>query len=321
MLFVSCSVLGPAMALIGSLCADQKEVGHARHVMSETIKFDHVNLEGLPNAIRVYAGLISGGKPGSTSGFQSLAKLGVKTIVSVDGIEPDVAAANALGMRYVHLPVGYRKISAERARELAHVLLTLEDPVYIHCHHGRHRGPTAAAVGCVTAGLMSNQLAVALLRDAGTSPSYHGLFRSAKEARQVTKTVLLNMSPELPQKAEVGTLVEVMVHLDEELVSIQSVLATTSDSLKVSQIESLLEDSTLLADEFKELLRHQFGEGFDDGFRDSLRLSRNSAERLAELVVQSRGTVFEGWRSKANGYVKAISRQCTSCHKTYRNND
>ncbi|MFN6304208.1 MAG: hypothetical protein ACK42H_18650, partial [Planctomycetota bacterium] len=47
----------------------------------------------LPNAIEVPGGLISGGLPESEQAFQELKQLGVKTIISVDGVKPDVQMA------------------------------------------------------------------------------------------------------------------------------------------------------------------------------------------------------------------------------------
>src|SRR5262245_41464410 len=54
---------------------------------------------GLHNVCRVSGKLISGGVPEDDEGFASLHKLGVKTIISVDGARPDVERARRLGFR------------------------------------------------------------------------------------------------------------------------------------------------------------------------------------------------------------------------------
>ena len=46
-------------------------------------------------------------------------RLGVKTVISVDGAKPDVDLAKKHGMRYVHLPHGYDGVPDDRAKELA----------------------------------------------------------------------------------------------------------------------------------------------------------------------------------------------------------
>src|SRR5215510_11511668 len=64
-----------------------------------------VDMPGLHNVIHVADRLFSGGAPEGDAGFDSLKKLGIKTILSVDGARPEVARAKQHGMRYVHLPI------------------------------------------------------------------------------------------------------------------------------------------------------------------------------------------------------------------------
>src|SRR5438094_677830 len=79
--------------------------------------------------------------PDGDEGFHSLQQLGIKTIVSVDGARPEVDLARKYGLRYVHLPIGYDAVPREQALRIARAIRDLPGPVYIHCHHGRHRGP------------------------------------------------------------------------------------------------------------------------------------------------------------------------------------
>src|SRR5262249_23747412 len=53
---------------------------------------------GLHNVIELSERLLSGSEPEGDEGFGSLAKLGVKTIVSVDGARPDIDRARANGL-------------------------------------------------------------------------------------------------------------------------------------------------------------------------------------------------------------------------------
>ena len=62
------------------------------------------------------AKIISGAQPEGEESFQALQKLGVKTIISVDGAKPDVETAKKYGMRYVHLPIGYDGVSRRRGQ-------------------------------------------------------------------------------------------------------------------------------------------------------------------------------------------------------------
>ena len=42
----------------------------------------------------------------------------------------------------------------QRVEEIATAVQTLPGPIYIHCHHGKHRSPAASAAACVGAGLI-----------------------------------------------------------------------------------------------------------------------------------------------------------------------
>lgn len=145
----------------------------------------------LPNPVRLHEKVISGGLPEADAAFQELADLGVKTIISVDGMMPDVATAAKHGLRYVHLPHGYDGIPEQRINELAKAARDLPGPVYIHCHHGKHRSPAAASVACVGAGLIPAGLAVSILQLAGTNPSYRGLYEAAQQATAFDEALLM----------------------------------------------------------------------------------------------------------------------------------
>ncbi|GIW97707.1 MAG: hypothetical protein KatS3mg111_1040 [Pirellulaceae bacterium] len=131
----------------------------------------------LHNLLRVSRLIYCGGEPTGEAAFADLARLGIKTVVSVDGARPNLELAKKYGLRYVHIPIGYDGISEAAGLALASLVRHADGPYYIHCHHGQHRGPAAAAVACVAAGVASGAEAVAILEQAGTSKSYHGLWR------------------------------------------------------------------------------------------------------------------------------------------------
>lgn len=62
--------------------------------------------------------LYSGSGPDGPKAFASLARLGIKTIISVDGARPNVEAAKKSGLRYVHIPISYDGVPRERALQL-----------------------------------------------------------------------------------------------------------------------------------------------------------------------------------------------------------
>ena len=110
------------------------------------------------NLFRATTNVFSGNSPDSDAAFAEIAKLGVKTIISVDGGKPDVELARKHGLRYIHLPIGYDGVPANRVAELVKAAQSSHGPLYVHCHHGRHRGPAAVAVICqATVGWTTNQ--------------------------------------------------------------------------------------------------------------------------------------------------------------------
>ena len=85
-----------------------------------------------------------GGQPAGEVAFQNLKALGFKSVLNVDGAVPDVEAAERQGLVYVHVPIGYDGIARDEALRIVKAAEMCEKPVYVHCHHGRHRGPAAA---------------------------------------------------------------------------------------------------------------------------------------------------------------------------------
>src|SRR5437763_9329790 len=81
-------------------------------VAADTAKVD---APGMHNVYRLTDQLYSGSYPEGEEGFRTLQKLGVKTILSVDGDRPEVALAKKYGMPYVHIPVGYAGISGAQS--------------------------------------------------------------------------------------------------------------------------------------------------------------------------------------------------------------
>jgi tyrosine-protein phosphatase SIW14 len=104
----------------------------------------------LPNFHRVNQQLYRGGQP-KAGGLQRLKDLGVKTVVNLRGEDDHARAesqeAQSLGLRYyaISLP----EFSKPKDEEVERVLDIINDPnnqpVFIHCHHGKDRTGTIVA--------------------------------------------------------------------------------------------------------------------------------------------------------------------------------
>ena len=165
----------------------------------------------LHNLLAVFPRIYSGGEPDGDAAFEALRKLGVKTIVSVDGARPDVARARKYGLRYVHIPIGYDGLPAKAAAALTRVVREAKAPIYVHCHHGKHRGPAAAAVACIASGDTDGARALKILEQAGTGKEYRGLWRDVAAFRPLPPQAKL---PALEEAADVETLTAAMAEID-----------------------------------------------------------------------------------------------------------
>ncbi len=275
----------------------------------------------LPNLVQAHPRVYSGGQPHGAEGFRELRELGVKTIISVDGATPDVAAARAEAIACVHLPVGYNGIDRIRALELAKAIRELPGPVYLQCHHGKHRSPTAAAVACVGAGLIEPGEAPALLKLAGTGENYLGLHRAAAEPQPLSPEQLAGISCEFPEVAQLPDLAEAMVELDHRFerlgIIAEAGWVTPPDHPDLSPAHEAL----LVSESFAELIRNQAADTHPAEYREVMVESNKHALELVTAI----GSVGseppdEDTRRKLDGLRSAIAERCKSCHQNWRDN-
>jgi protein tyrosine phosphatase (PTP) superfamily phosphohydrolase (DUF442 family)/soluble cytochrome b562 len=272
----------------------------------------------LPNAIRIHEKVLSGGQPDGEAGYRELKQLGVKTIISVDGAKPDVAAAKKFGINYVHLPHGYDGIPEQRARELAKAVRDLEGPIYIHCHHGHHRSPAAAAVACVSAGLIEPSAALGVLKAAGTSENYRGLYQSAEAARKLDKALLDALQAGFPETAELPPLAEAMVELETTHDHLKAIAAASWKTPASSPDLDPPHEALLLREHFTELLRSEAVQREPETFRDLLHDCETAAGELEAALQWKDAGQSSAAREKISAAFERITTHCAACHRQYR---
>jgi protein tyrosine phosphatase (PTP) superfamily phosphohydrolase (DUF442 family) len=272
-----------------------------------------LDVPGLEVPFQVTDRVFSGGQPEGDAAFAALQKLGVKTIISVDGTKPDVERAAKYGLRYIHLPHGYDGIPTNTAARLVKAAQTVAGPIYVHCHHGKHRGPAAVGIICqATAGWTTNQ-AVAWLRQAGTAADYAGLFRDNANFRVPTPAFLATLDTNFPSRAEVSGLVEGMVEVDlrwEHLKAVQQAgwQAPPKQPDLVPAAEALL-----LQEAYRELRRVPESAALGGEFMDLLRRAEAEAGELHAALRAGADP------ARAEAAAKAVARSCVTCHRQFRN--
>jgi hypothetical protein len=275
---------------------------------------------GLHNVVAFAPDVLSGSVPEGDAGFDSLKGWGVLTIISVDGAVPDVERAKSRGMRYVHLPIGYHGFDEARKLELARAVHDLPRPVYIHCHHGKHRSAGAAGTIAVTLGWMTPEQAVARMKVAGTAPSYPGLYRCTQDAVKVADAAISGARADFPEVARPAGLVKGMVEID-----------LTWDNLKAAQRAGWTvpadhpdlvpaAEAGRLAETFRPLCDDALVKGKPTEFQALMARSAEQARSLEELLA----TLPVGARpspevaERLNAVALQIAATCKACHSAYR---
>ena len=271
---------------------------------------------GLPLVHEIHPRLLTGGAP-TPAGFESLEKAGVRTIISVDAARPDVAMATERGIRYIHLPVGYDGIDQRTTRLLARAIREADGPVYLHCHHGRHRAPAAAAVGLRALGRIDASRGRRILEVIGTSRDYPGLHAAVAEAKAEPASVIDAVDPaELRSVAIVSDLAGGMADLDR-----------IHDRLRLlakhdwrtppthPDLDSVVE-AGILTERFRSMAHLPMGSSPDGTTGASPPMTLTRSIELAttlETALKTRSP------EEATAILGRISSECRACHRVHRN--
>lgn len=271
------------------------------------------NASELKNVVEVTPRLISGSAPADAAAFRELAERGVKTIISVDGARPDVAAARKHGIRYVHLPVGYDGIEATRQFAIARAIRDLPGPVYLHCHRGKHRGPTAAASAAVLLGQMAPDDANAFLERVGTSRNYPGLYRCVARLQPASPADIDNAPNDFPEISTVTDFVAAMAEMQEVYDHLAQIRGndwkTPADHpdlvpiAEAGRLENLLRSAAQLADT----------KSRSDDFQKRLHETWKHSQALEAALMADKPIV------ELSQQLKSLHDSCVACHRVYRN--
>jgi protein tyrosine phosphatase (PTP) superfamily phosphohydrolase (DUF442 family) len=284
--------------------------------------FPAVAIDGIENAHRLTDKVIAGAAPEGDASFESLRKLGIKTIISVDGTTPDVQAAHRHGLRYVHLPIGYDDVAPEEGLAIAKAIEELPGPIYLHCHHGQHRSAAAVAVACVVSGRLKPGQAESVLKTFGTGENYKGLWASARAARPVDRAVLDAVKVDYVETAKIPAMAEAMVQIDQTLDRLKLAAASGWRTPPSHPDVDPPHEALQLTEKLRELSR-----------TDDVRLGRPAPFREllghGEAEAQSLQDALAAWSKRPAARaaqppgaldiaLKNVTSSCAACHKAYR---
>jgi protein tyrosine phosphatase (PTP) superfamily phosphohydrolase (DUF442 family) len=275
--------------------------------------FVALDIKSLPNSYWVTDKIACGAQPDGDAGFAALKQLGMKTLISVDGSAPDVARAHQFGFRYVHLPFGYDGIPQAQAEAIAKALRDLPSPIYIHCHHGKHRSAAGVAVGCVLNGMIPPSEAPQILETWGTGKIYTGLWADARNARPLPKGELDSLHVKFVEVAKIPDLAEAMVHGDFYMDHLKDLGKAGWQPIAEQPDLDPPHEALMLEETYTEIGRMKKVQARPTDFQ----------ERIASVAEQSKklGAILRAApldTAAANAAAKEINQTCLECHAKYR---
>jgi hypothetical protein len=272
-----------------------------------------IQVTGLHNVFRLTPQIYSGSGPENDKAFEALAALGIKTIMSVDGAKPNLDAAKKHGLRYVHLPIGYNSVPRERVVQLAKAMNECSGPIYLHCHHGIHRGPTAAAIAQLCADPKCTVAdALQFMKSAGTDPRYKGLFDSVEKFTRPSEDELKRASP-LPESSPVAAFTQAMVAIDQHFNHLK--LARKAGWKAPAEHPDIEpgREALQLVEHYKELRRRPDVAKKPADFQTFLREGEAAARDLESALNMKKGDA-----KAAEAAFHRTSMICVSCHAKFR---
>ena len=268
-------------------------------------------LPGLHNVVTYADQIVCGGVPEGEEGLHTLAAMGIKTIVSVDGATPDVATAEKLGMRYVHLPISYDTVTPERQQQLAQALASCEEPIYMHCHHGKHRSAAALGNALVLCGTLTPDVAQQRMQVSGTAKEYTGLWQVVADGKPLDAASLKVDPKSFPSVAKVSGMVATMAEID-------AVIDLVKQSQKAGW-KAPTDHPDLVATKETARLATLFAGLKDDG--ESKALPADYQKMLGLAIEQSLAldnAVRGGDQKQAEALLASLNKGCKQCHVVYR---
>ena len=267
------------------------------------------NISGL---LELEDGIYTGAAPADDAAFAALAELGVNTVVCVDNVRPNVELAAAYGLSYLHIPVDYDEIDEYALLSIKRMIVERPDDVfYIHCHHGKHRGPTVAAIAWRQRSGCSSASSLMVLEMAGTSRDYPGLWKSVSDWQD--SNVPEAQWPDLYAIAQIESFASGMAKLDRNWDRIK-LLHKNNWQVPVSHPDLVVVNEAL---QTRDLLRGCADEiplelVGDVDFEKRINKSVALADDMYQALVNKKSEAVED-------RYKELKSSCVYCHRKYRN--
>lgn len=276
---------------------------------------------GLHNVFALSASIISGSEPHGRAALEQIADWGVRTVLSVDGKVPDAETAEELGMRYVHIPIQYNGIDEDELLRISKTFRELEGPFYVHCFHGRHRGPAAAAIGRVVLDGLSREQAIAEMRQwCATASKYEGLYSTVATAELPSDVATAALDYDFPTAHQFDGMRGVMIEMVRKWDLVKSSESRDWEPDPEHPDVVPMQEAVQLHQLYESFAALDEAAAWQDDFRAHLELGRAGAEDLMRALssIEEDGRSEERVQEAFDAFDR-IAESCASCHATYRN--
>jgi protein tyrosine phosphatase (PTP) superfamily phosphohydrolase (DUF442 family) len=272
---------------------------------------DHGDPKGLDRHRRWSDKIGQGAQPEGEEAFRNLKALGYVTVLSVDGGVPEVALAAKYGLAYAHVPIGYDGITIEEQIEIIKTAKETQGAVYVHCHHGKHRGPAAAMIARECLEGVSADDAVKALELSETSRDYTGLYRDVREFKAPTAAQIA-AAPKPPSAVKPKGVQAAMVDVDKRFDFLKQSMENGWNPPAKSPDVSPKHEAKMLWELYREMARQDDAKAKGEEF---LKYSADAEKHAGSLEEALRA----GSNEAATAAFKALKKNCDSCHSVYRN--
>ncbi|MFT7516708.1 MAG: protein tyrosine phosphatase (PTP) superfamily phosphohydrolase (DUF442 family) [Myxococcota bacterium] len=254
--------------------------------------------------------IYTGAAPEGAKTFAALAELGVTTVVCVDSARPDVELAAQYGLSYIHIPINYDAVDEHAQLSVKRMMQeNQQDVFYIHCHHGKHRGPAVAAIALRQRSHCSASRALQVLETAGTSSDYPGLWRDVRGWMDSDETDLPELFAVTPVESFAGSMAKLDRNWDRIKLLYKNDWQVPASHPDLVVLNEAAQTRDLLTDCAQELP----AELIDDA---------DFIKRIERAVAHADNfyRALENEKSDAvNLNYKELKSSCVNCHRKYRN--
>ncbi|MEE2907908.1 MAG: hypothetical protein VX527_08760 [Planctomycetota bacterium] len=274
-----------------------------------------IQYPGLEHVVTFHDDLYSGAKPDGDMGMTSLAALGIRAIICVDGVAPDVEAARQHGIRTIHIPLKYSAPTRMQILDLAVAFSTQREQgrVYVHCHHGMHRSSAAAALILRSLDLASTEELKQRMAIAGTSPHYHGLWDAVDQQTIIQRPDLAAHDTVLPSAVYPRGITAQMTALDEALDRLRLVKDAHWNVPPSHPDLSPAADAGALAETFRfmqldpdhQYAQLEYRQSLDRALKQALAFEQDLASGMTQAT-------------RLEQHLQRVEQSCIDCHADWR---